>query len=386
MSTHNHTHDHTHNTRHSFKGNPKKRSILEPSPAGATTNGRGNKKKLRYDENRPNQDPIERLGRAAWAVLRNLPDEECRYVKFHTRNEKHGVADWAFGPTYLGDAKQIAKYGTAGVHFAMGYFQLGEMVKRLGPLEHIRLPDLPIPLTNAAAAAARPPPTAASNRTPKSAAVYTDVVEVIVTPEEQQPSSSTTTTASRSPTAANRTQESAVTPDVEVLATPEQVPSSTTTAATTASRSPTAANQTQESAVTPDVEVLETPEQVTSSSSSTTARRPPRWTTAVNRAQEQVGRASSSTTSVRRRPPRMTPVFTPRSARAQQQQVVTVMTPPAKTVGTETLDSILIRIEQCKTTLQSGDTDVPSQLAAANLIEKLAQAAVAVKKLEDLGI
>jgi hypothetical protein len=347
MSTHNHTHDHTHNTRHSFKGNPKKRSILEPSPAGATTNGRGNKKKLRYDENRPNQDPIERLGRAAWAVLRNLPDEECRYVKFHTRNEKHGVADWAFGPTYLGDAKQIAKYGTAGVHFAMGYFQLGEMVKRLGPLEHIRLPDLPIPLTNAAAAAARPPPTAASNRTPKSAAVYTDVVEVIVTPEEQQPSSSTTTTASRSPTAANRTQESAVTPDVEVLATPEQVPSS---------------------------------------SSSTTARRPPRWTTAVNRAQEQVGRASSSTTSVRRRPPRMTPVFTPRSARAQQQQVVTVMTPPAKTVGTETLDSILIRIEQCKTTLQSGDTDVPSQLAAANLIEKLAQAAVAVKKLEDLGI
>jgi hypothetical protein len=385
MSTHNHTHDHTHNTRHSFKGNPKKRSILEPSPAGATTNGRGNKKKLRYDENRPNQDPIERLGRAAWAVLRNLPDEECRYVKFHTRNEKHGVADWAFGPTYLGDAKQIAKYGTAGVHFAMGYFQLGEMVKRLGPLEHIRLPDLPIPLTNAAAAAARPPPTAASNRTPKSAAVYTDVVEVIVTPEEQQPSSSTTT-ASRSPTAANRTQESAVTPDVEVLATPEQVPSSTTTAATTASRSPTAANQTQESAVTPDVEVLETPEQVTSSSSSTTARRPPRWTTAVNRAQEQVGRASSSTTSVRRRPPRMTPVFTPRSARAQQQQVVTVMTPPAKTVGTETLDSILIRIEQCKTTLQSGDTDVPSQLAAANLIEKLAQAAVAVKKLEDLGI
>jgi hypothetical protein len=385
MSTHNHTHDHTHNTRHSFKGNPKKRSILEPSPAGATTNGRGNKKKVRYDENRPNQDPIERLGRAAWAVLRNLPDEECRYVKFHTRNEKHGVADWAFGPTYLGDAKQIAKYGTAGVHFAMGYFQLGEMVKRLGPLEHIRLPDLPIPLTNAAAAAARPPPTAASNRTPKSAAVYTDVVEVIVTPEEQQPSSSTTT-ASRSPTAANRTQESAVTPDVEVLATPEQVPSSTTTAATTASRSPTAANQTQESAVTPDVEVLETPEQVTSSSSSTTARRPPRWTTAVNRAQEQVGRASSSTTSVRRRPPRMTPVFTPRSARAQQQQVVTVMTPPAKTVGTETLDSILIRIEQCKTTLQSGDADVPSQLAAATLIEKLAQAAVAVKKLEDLGI
>jgi uncharacterized Zn finger protein (UPF0148 family) len=58
----------------------------------------------------------------------------------------------------------------------------------------------------------------------------------------------------------------------------------------------------------------------------------------------------------------------------------------AETVASETLDSILTRIDQCKTILLSEDADVESQLEAANLIEKLAQAAVAVKKLEDIGI
>ena len=89
--------------------------------------------------------------------------------------------------------------------------------------------------------------------------------------------------------------------------------------------------------------------------------------------------------------------FTPRTssapraaAGAHEQEVVTVMTtpPPAEktTVASETLDSIFTRTEQCKTTLLSDDAEVSSQLAAANLIEKLAHAVVAVKKLKDLGI
>lgn len=54
----------------------------------------------------------------------------------------------------------------------------------------------------------------------------------------------------------------------------------------------------------------------------------------------------------------------------------------AESVATDALDSILDRIDAAKSILLRDDVSIQEQLAAANLIEKLAQAAVAVKKLE----
>jgi hypothetical protein len=56
----------------------------------------------------------------------------------------------------------------------------------------------------------------------------------------------------------------------------------------------------------------------------------------------------------------------------------------ACTVASQTMDSILSRIEDCKEKLMDPNSDVETQLESANLIERLAKAAVAVKKLEDL--
>jgi hypothetical protein len=57
----------------------------------------------------------------------------------------------------------------------------------------------------------------------------------------------------------------------------------------------------------------------------------------------------------------------------------------AESVATDALDSILDRIDAAKATLLRDDITVREQLEAANLIEKLAQAAVAVKALERIG-
>lgn len=54
----------------------------------------------------------------------------------------------------------------------------------------------------------------------------------------------------------------------------------------------------------------------------------------------------------------------------------------AESVATDALDSILDRIDAAKAILLRDDITVKEQLEAANLIEKLAQAAVAVKALE----
>lgn len=56
----------------------------------------------------------------------------------------------------------------------------------------------------------------------------------------------------------------------------------------------------------------------------------------------------------------------------------------AESVATDALDSILDRIDAAKATLLRDDVTVREQLEAANLIEKLAQAAVAVKALEKI--
>ena len=55
-------------------------------------------------------------------------------------------------------------------------------------------------------------------------------------------------------------------------------------------------------------------------------------------------------------------------------------------VATDALDSILDRIDAAKATLLRDDVTVQEQLQAANLIEKLAQAAVAVKALEKMDM
>mmetsp|Transcript_7713 Transcript_7713/g.12778 ORF Transcript_7713/g.12778 Transcript_7713/m.12778 type:complete len:280 (+) Transcript_7713:3-842(+) len=60
-----------------------------------------------------------------------------------------------------------------------------------------------------------------------------------------------------------------------------------------------------------------------------------------------------------------------------------------ETVASDALDTILTRIEDCKSVLASTpktEEDFAKQLEMAGMIEKLASAAVAVRKLEELGI
>jgi len=57
----------------------------------------------------------------------------------------------------------------------------------------------------------------------------------------------------------------------------------------------------------------------------------------------------------------------------------------AESVATDALSAILDRIEDCKSTLQSSH-DIMEQVEMANLIEKLASAAVGLKKLEEMGV
>ena len=56
----------------------------------------------------------------------------------------------------------------------------------------------------------------------------------------------------------------------------------------------------------------------------------------------------------------------------------------AESVATDALDTILDRIDAAKATLLRDDVTIQEQLAAASLIEKLAQAAVAVKAMEKM--
>jgi uncharacterized Zn finger protein (UPF0148 family) len=57
----------------------------------------------------------------------------------------------------------------------------------------------------------------------------------------------------------------------------------------------------------------------------------------------------------------------------------------AETVATQTLDSLLNRIEECKTILLDPRSDYVKQAETARLIEQLASAAMAVKKLEAMA-
>ena len=50
------------------------------------------------------------------------------------------------------------------------------------------------------------------------------------------------------------------------------------------------------------------------------------------------------------------------------------------------LDNILTKIENCKATLMDDDISVDQQVAAAELIEKLSKAALAVRSLEDMDV
>ena len=56
----------------------------------------------------------------------------------------------------------------------------------------------------------------------------------------------------------------------------------------------------------------------------------------------------------------------------------------AETVASQTLDSLLNRIEECKTKLLDPNIDPVQQAETAKLIEQLASAAMAVKQLEGL--
>lgn len=57
----------------------------------------------------------------------------------------------------------------------------------------------------------------------------------------------------------------------------------------------------------------------------------------------------------------------------------------AETVATEALDAILDRMGECRSVLTKS-TDIAQQKEMASLIEQLASAAVAVKKMEEMGV
>ena len=61
----------------------------------------------------------------------------------------------------------------------------------------------------------------------------------------------------------------------------------------------------------------------------------------------------------------------------------------AESVASDALDAIHSRIEECKASLVSRDADgahdIAKQVEMAGLIEKLASAAVAVRKLEEMA-
>jgi hypothetical protein len=56
----------------------------------------------------------------------------------------------------------------------------------------------------------------------------------------------------------------------------------------------------------------------------------------------------------------------------------------AESVASDALESIYIRIDQCKTKLLDPKNTIEEQLATADLMEKLAKAAVAMKAMEAL--
>ena len=56
----------------------------------------------------------------------------------------------------------------------------------------------------------------------------------------------------------------------------------------------------------------------------------------------------------------------------------------ASAVANDALESILGRIEDCKATLAKPGLDIETQLKTADLMEKLAAAAVTMQKLEEM--
>ena len=69
-------------------------------------------------------DANEGLGRDVW----NEDGKDKRLLALFS----HRLANWAFYPVCLGPHKAVKKHGQAGIHYAAGYAQLGEMVLRQG--------------------------------------------------------------------------------------------------------------------------------------------------------------------------------------------------------------------------------------------------------------
>jgi hypothetical protein len=61
--------------------------------------------------------PMEALGRDEWKLRK----------KSVLDNFHHPLGNWAFFPKCLGSGREVKKYGTPGVHYAIDYMQLGEM-------------------------------------------------------------------------------------------------------------------------------------------------------------------------------------------------------------------------------------------------------------------
>jgi hypothetical protein len=81
------------------------------------------------------QDPTEEKGRNLWRLSVSLRNTKFQFLE---KTNGRGTADWVFYPSKHGRrtlAKLIARGGIQGVHYAAGYFELGEMVNEYG--EHV---------------------------------------------------------------------------------------------------------------------------------------------------------------------------------------------------------------------------------------------------------
>jgi hypothetical protein len=74
-----------------------------------------------------NQDPLEFLGKQFWERSKEFVDPKARFLSMCNR----GDSNWAFFPSKH-CKKELFKSGLRGVHYALGYGELGQMVKDYG--------------------------------------------------------------------------------------------------------------------------------------------------------------------------------------------------------------------------------------------------------------
>jgi hypothetical protein len=214
---------------------PKRRCILDPSD-----DKKGGKKGCYYDKpvfedniERGKDDEMVRLGRKEWGVARKFPGDR-RFFTF-CPSEKDGVDDWCFAPKYLGSAIAIKKYGYPGIHYAVGYKQLGEMVTDYGSLISCRLPPLPLAGRNFATEEQREQPLPVASVAPSvlpsssaSAAPSVLLLPVASTPDVLRSPSDHRVTTPRNRTPRNRTPHNRAVPAANVApaVTPGTMPRS----------------------------------------------------------------------------------------------------------------------------------------------------------------